>query len=229
MINGGNKKLRFQAIDILSSNEDPIVQEFLIEEIKKEKSDFISITDAIFFLRQSPKPQHTKLFLELFNQSNDINVRRAAIAGLGSAPESEELLIKVVLDKNEDFKVREASALSLHNLNHELMNDLAAQIIAEPEMGEGIKLFRSVSPDSDEVDFKAGLLNMLTFTGELDQLKENEGLKSSLREVIEPNTQNKANFRSTIETIGSAPAEVPTIIEQLAAELLVRLEGNGND
>lgn len=229
LLRNDNKKLRFQAIDILASNEDPIVQEFLIQEINKEKSDFISIPEAIFFLRQSPKHQHAKLFRELFNQSNDINVKKAAIAGLGNDPESKDLLKEVVLNKKEDFKIREAAALSLHSLNHELMNDLAAHIVAEPETGEGIKLFRSVSPDPDEVDFKAGLLNMLTFTGDSDQLRENEELKSSLREVVDPNTQNKASFRSSMEAFDAAPVIGPTILEQMAAELLKRLENNNND
>jgi len=229
LIKDENKKLRFQAIDILASNEDPVVQEFLIEEIKKETNNFISIPDAIFFLRQNPKPQHVELFRELFNQSNDINVKRAAIAGLGNDTKSEGLLKKVVLDDKQDFKVREASALSLHNLNHELMNDLAAEIIAKPEPGEGIKLFRSHNPKPDEVDFKAGLLNMLTFTGDRKKLKENEELKSSLMEVRGSGTQSKANFRSNMELFGTASINEQTIIEKLAAELMDRLESNDND
>ncbi|QOG01122.1 tyrosinase family protein [Flavobacterium sp. MDT1-60] len=229
LIKDENQQLRFQAIEILAAHEDEIVQEFLIEELKKERSEFISKPDAIFFLRESPKPQHVALFRDVFEKSEDLKVRKAAIEGLGDDPHSIELLKKVVTDVDEKFKVREAGALSLHHLDKKAMNDLAAEIIAKPEPGEGIKLFRSLSPDPDEVDFKAGLLNMLTFTGDPKKLKENEGLKSSLMEVMDSGTQNKANFRSNMELFGTASINEQTIIEKLAAELMDRLESNDND
>jgi len=229
LITDNNKKLRFQAIEILASSQDEVVQEFLTDEIEKENSDFISKSDAIFFLRQNPKPQHATLFHKLFEESSDPAVKKAAIEGLGNDLNSVGLLEKVVLDAGESFKIREAGALSLHHLDHEAMNGLAAQILAEPESGDGIKLFRSTSPDVDEVDFKAGLLNMLTFTGDIDRLKQNDELKSSLKEVVDPNTANKANFRSSFEAFTAAPMAGPTIIEQMAAKLLIRLEGNDNE
>lgn len=227
LITDKNQKLRLKAIAILASAEDAVVQEFLVEEVKKEKSDFISKPDAIFFLRQSPKPQHAQLFKELFFENKDTDIRKAAIEGLGNDPDSEGFLKKVVLDEKEDFKIREASALSLHNLNHELMNDLAAQIITEPESGANIKLFKNIAPDQGEVDFKAGLLNMLTFTGDINRMKQNEELKVSLKEVTDPGLGNKAKkFLSTFETFKNKPVTGPTIIEQMAAKLLNRLEGN---
>ncbi|WP_373515342.1 tyrosinase family protein, partial [Persicitalea sp.] len=224
-----NRKLRFQAIDILAASEDEIVQDFLISELKKEQSEFISKTDAIFFLRQNTKPQHAALFRKLFEESNDPEVRKAAIQGLGNDPDAIELLKKVVQDIDENFKIREAGALSLHHLDHETMNAVAEKIVAEPESGDDIMLFRSSSPDPDEVDFKTGLLNMLTFTGDVNRLKENEGLKSTLKQVVDPSTGNKANFRSSFELLAAAPSVGPTIIEQMAAKLLNRLEGNDNE
>lgn len=229
LLKGSESKLRYQAMDILASQQDEVLQEFLIEELQKEESEFISKPDAILFLRENPKPQHADLFRKLFEDSNDREVRKAAVEGLGNAPDSAELLKKVVLDSGEDFKIREAGALSLHHIDDETMNNLAAQIIAEPESGDGIKLFRSIRPEPDEVDFKAGLLNMLTYTGEPEQLKANEVLKSSLREVVGSDTQYKANFRSSIEAFASAPVDGPTIVEQLAAKLLSKLESNNDE
>ncbi|WP_316839195.1 tyrosinase family protein [Pedobacter gandavensis] len=229
LIDNQNKKLRFQAIGILTANQDSVVQKFLIDEINKTESDLISKSDAIFFLRQNPKPQHASLFLELYNQSKDPEVKRAAIAGLGNDPESKQLLIKIVLDGEEDFKIREAAALSLQHLDHEKMNDLAAEILLKPKKGNGIKLFKSVSPTTDEVDFKAGLLNMLTFTGDINSLKQNEGLKNSLNELVATKTSNKAKFLSSVESVSAVPLAGPTIIEQMAAKLLKRLEGNHNE
>ena len=232
LLTGTEHQLRFQAIDILASQQDEILQEFLVEELKKEQkeqSEFISKPDAIFFLSENPKPQHAALFRRVFKESNDPKVRKAAIEGLGNDPDATELLKNVVQDNSEDFKVREAGALSLHHLDHETMNDLAAKIVAQPESGDGIMLFKSSSPNPDEVDFKAGLLNMLTFTGDVNRLKKNEGLKSTLREVVDPSTGNKANFRSSFEMATAAPSTGPTIVEQMAAKLLSRLEGNDNE
>lgn len=221
-----DQKLRFQSINVLASNQDPVVQDFLISEISREESDLISIPDAIFFLRQNPKPQHAKLFTELFEQSNDPAVMEAAIAGLANDPGSKELLKKTVLDENEALKIREAAATSLHNLDHKLMNDLAAQILVKPESGDGIKLFKSSSPNPNEVDFKAGLLNMLTFTGDINSLKQNEGLRSSLTELVNTDTTDKKKFISSFEAFTAAPSAGSTIIEKMAAKLLNRLEGN---
>jgi hypothetical protein len=229
LLRSSEPQLRFQSIDLLASQQDEVVQEFLVEELKKDSSNFISKQDAIFFLRENPKPNHAKIFRQLIGENKDTNIRKAAIEGLGNDPESEGFLKEVVLNDSEDFKVREASALSLHNLNHELMNELAAQIIAKPEPGEGIKLFRSTDPDPDEVDFKAGLLNMLTFTGDVNKLKNNEELKSSLREVNLPSTQNKANFKTTLEAFTDKSIEEPTILEQMSKKLLTRIESKSNE
>ncbi|MCP9752787.1 tyrosinase family protein [Ferruginibacter sp. HRS2-29] len=246
MLYRDNLKLRHQAFEILASQGDEVVEEILSKEvakaiknkqaenieIKKAKRDnntIITLIEAIFLLRYNPKNQHAGLFRKLVTGNHNEKTRKAAIEALGNDPESAELLKAVVTDPNESFKIREASASSLHNLNHELMNELAAQIIAKPEPGEGIKLFRSTSPNPDEVDFKAGLLNMLTFTGDINALKDNEELKSSLREVESPSTQNKANFKTSLEAFTTIGTDEPTILEQMAKKLLTRIESNSNE
>ncbi len=229
LLNDENKKLRFQAIDILAASDDAVVQKFLVEELQKDQSKFISKTDAIFFLRQNTKPQHSALFLRVFEESSDPKVKKAAIEGLDNDPQVIDLLRKIVEDKDENFKVREAGALSLHHLDHEAMNDLAARIIAEPESGDGIMLFKSSTPEPEEVDFKAALLNMLTFTGDVNRMKKNEDLKNTLKEVVAPSTANKENFRSTFEIMRISPPTGPNIIEQMAVKLLNRLEGTDNE
>lgn len=216
--------LRHPSIEILSANEDETVQEFLVEELKKDQSAFISKKDAIAFLTQNPKPQHAKLFTDTFKQSEDEEVKAAALKGLANDPNSAELLEKVVLDDQERFKVREAGALALHQINHKTMNELAAKIIATPEI-EGHKIFfTSFAPDPDEVDFKAGLLNMLTFTGDINRLKRNEDLKSSLKQVIVQSADKKSNFFGSTERMDAKKMESSTIIEKMASKLLDKLE-----
>ena len=224
LITDSNQQLRIQAIDILAAHEDEVVQEFLREEIRKEQSELISKQDGIFFLRQNTKPQHADLFREIFEASTDIEVRKAAIEGLDQDPESVGFLQEVVMNKQEAFKVREAGAFALHHINHETMNDLAAQIISEPESESPNMLFASTTPDPDEVDFKAGLLNMLTFTGDMDRLKQNEDLKASLNQVMNQSPSDRANFLGSFETSTDTPSESPTIIEQMATRLLKRLD-----
>ena len=226
LIKDNNQKLRFKAIDFLASNQDEEVQNFLVGEIEKDNSTLISKKDAIFFLRQNPKPEHAKLFKDLFDKDNDPEVKKAAIKALGNDPGSVELLEEVVEDKDKkhNFKIREAAASSLHNLDPELMNDLAAQILVTPESGPGIKLFRSTKPNGDEVDFKAGLLNMLAFTGDFDKLRGNDKLKENLEEVGSQHSDNKSLFKSTFELNRPTHAEEQTIIEQLAQKLLARIQ-----
>lgn len=221
-------KLRFQAIKSLVESGDEIVQEFLVEEALKDESVLISRKDALDLLAQNTKPQHAQLFRKLFNQSRDPEVKKAAIEGLGNDPDSVELLKKVVLDKSEQFKVREAGALSLHHLDHRTMNELATQIITELPNTAKIKFLESAIPDPEEVDFKAGLLNMLTYTADLNQLKQNNGLKMSLKQVIDPLADDKISFKSTLEAFTALPLKDPTVIEQMAAKLLNILDNNEN-
>jgi tyrosinase len=221
-------KLRFQAMSILVESDDEIIQEFLVEEIRKGQSEFISKKDAISLLAQNIKPQHAPLFREVFETDSDPEVRKAAIEGLANDPESSDLLQKVVLDKEESFKIREAGALSLHHIDHETMNDLAADIIAEPVKSHK-SFFTSSAPEPDEVDFKAGLLNMLTFTGNINRLKDNESLKTSLRQVVDPDNDNKSNFRGSFDAMTAATMDEPTIIEQMAAKLLNKFEASDED
>lgn len=224
LLTSESPKLRFQAIEILAAADDGVVQEFLVGELKKDEGEFVSKPDAIFFLRQNTKPQHAKLFLELFNQSSDSDVRKAAIEGLDNDPNSIDLLERTVLDEQEDFKVREAGALSLHHIDHEKMNEVAAQIIAKPENEGGKVFFTSFAPAPGEVDFKTGLLNMLTFTGDSNRLKQNEGLKASLQHVIDRGTVDRSDFRGSFETMSEAPLDAPTVLEKMATKLLNRLE-----
>jgi tyrosinase len=227
-LNSEHVRLREEAVRILSANEDPVVQEFLIEQIQSEEAGLFSKIDALSFLRQNSKNQHAQLFKEVFEKEENENIRMEAIAGLANDKESSFLLRNVVLNSNESYKVREVGALALHYQDRKSMNDLAAQIVSEPEMGDGIKLFRSNSPNSDEVDFKATLLNMLVYTGDIIQLERNEELKASLREVIDPATDNKAKFLSSTEAFSEIPSDGPTVLERMAKELLTRIEGNGD-
>jgi tyrosinase len=230
-----NVKLRKQAFEILASQGDGEVEEILYTLAKNElkgesnNSALISTVDTLFLLRQNPKNQHAGIFYKLAEESQNTEIRKAAIAGLDNASEYKDYLKKVVKDQSEDFGIRWVGAQSLHHLDAETMNDLAAKIIAETESGDGIKMFSSVSPKPDEVDFKAGLLNMLTFTGDVNLLKKDEGLKSTLKELVELSTDNKANFRSSFETFMAVHPAGHTIIEQMATKLLNRLEGTDNE
>ena len=169
------------------------------------------------------------MFRELFEGSEDPEVRKAALAALGNDPESAEMLKDVVLDESENFKVREAGALSLHHLDPNTMNDLAAKIIAEPEREAGMAMFSSSEPDSDEVDFKAGLLNMLAFTGNANRLKENEGLKGNLKKLTDTRAEGRSSFGASIASSeegpdGNGADNRLSTAEQMAAKLLKKLE-----
>ncbi|WP_326981953.1 tyrosinase family protein [Chryseobacterium sp. MYb264] len=233
-----NVTLRRQAFEILASQGDGKVEEILYAQVQNElknENDYsalISTVDALFLLRQNPKNQHTGIFYKLAEESQNTEIRKAAIAGLDNAPEYEDYLREIVKNKSEGFEIRWAGAKSLRHLDAEAMNDLAVKIVAKPEGedGDGMKLFRNSNPDPDEVDFKAGLLNMLTFTGDVSRMRENENLKSILKEVIDPSAGNKANFRSSFEVFAAEPlSSEPTIIEQMAARLLDRIEGTNHE
>jgi hypothetical protein len=225
LIRSSDEQLRFQAIDILAAHDDEVVQEFLVEEIQKEGSALIPKPDAIFFLSQINKPQHARLFREQFEKSSDPEIRKAALEGLGNDPASADLLTQVVMDKSESFKVREAGALSLHHLDIETMNSLAAELVVEktPEVRNMLLGSPEDVPDPDEVSFKASLLNMLAFTARAESLNDMGELKSTLRGVVAPGDVTAKLLRSATPSAESIP-QSPQIIEQLAAKLLRRIE-----
>ncbi|WP_298754883.1 tyrosinase family protein [uncultured Psychroserpens sp.] len=231
LITNENEQLRSVAIEVLSANEDNIVQEFLVTELQKEESAFLTKENAIAFLTQTLKPEHSKLFMKIFAESDNDDVKSSALRGLANDPNSAEFLKKVLLDKTISFKLREASALAFHHMDHVSMNNLAAEIIAKPENGTGIKIFTSNQPNPDEVDFKSGLLNMLAFTAEVSQIKQGSELKSTLEELIDPKTTNKINFISTVESFNKSTVDDSgqTDIEKLARKLLDKLKEENDD
>ncbi len=245
LLNKDNAKLRNQAFEILASQGDEVVEEILFKELvkatinepseemrifKRDRSNNtkISLIDAIFLLRNNPKNQYTGLIRKLVTGNHDDEIRKAAIEGLGNDSESSDLLERIILDNQESFKVRIAGAFSLHHLDPIRMDKLTVQIINNSDRIEGVNFLKNATSDPYEEDFKAGLLNMLRFTSDT-RLFNDKNLKASLKEVVDTGITNKASFRSSIEAFDVAPVEGPTIIKQLAAELLKRLESNSND
>lgn len=187
-------------------------------------------------MRQNTKPQHAKLFRALFEQSKDPEVRKAAIEGLGNDPDSIDLLEKTVLNDQESFKIREAGALSLHHVDSEKMNGLAARLLTEPVAEGGLEMLRATStPDPDEVNFKAGLLNMLAFTEDIGRLRQDKGLKASLEQVVDKGAGERSDPTGSLEGLSNLDAitdetsREPTIIEQMAAKVLKRFEASDDD
>jgi tyrosinase len=239
LIRGKNLSLRLIACEILASQNDGVAIDFLYEQASNARPNavkyfsgskpLVSAANAILLLRLNPKDQHTDLYNKIIKENKDTEVRVAAISGLSNASEYKEDLEQIFKDESEEDKIRWASAKTLLHLDRDRMINLAAQNIAESKSGDIIKLFRSVTPDSDEVNFKAGLLNMLTYTGDVERLKQNEGLKSTLKEVVDSSIGNKTNFRSSSEAFNTAPFSKPTTIEHMAAKLLSRLEMSDNE
>ncbi|NQX38824.1 Common central domain of tyrosinase [Pedobacter steynii] len=221
--------LRSQSIEILSANQDEAVQEFLVEDLSKEENALMPKKDAIAFLAQNPKPQHTDLFLKAFEQDNNEEVKIAALKAMGKDQASVDLLKNVVL-KGKSFKIREAGALALHQLDTETMNNLAVQIITQPAKGIHKTFFSNLAPG--EADFKAGLLNMLTFTGDINQLKQNDSLKTSLSNVKNADNDNKSGFSKTFKTAvdsASVTADItdePDMMDLMATKLLRKFDAD---
>lgn len=224
LLKNENNQLRLDAIEILAAHEDEVVQEFLVEEVQKEKSEFISKKDALFFLSQGVKNHHVKLFLEVFEKDTDEQVQKGVIEGLGNNLESYEFIKAVLLNKKQSYIVREAAALSLHNLNYKETNEIAIQILLDYEDNQGdIKLFENKNPKSAEVNFKAGLLNMLIYTASVSLLEGQDELKGILQELIKSDPEIKSEFLTSLERQGLTDRGDEVIIEILAENLVERM------
>ena len=175
--------------------------------------------------------KHTKIFQKFAQKGNDTELRKLAIAGLDNDLESKDLLEEIVKDNSEDPSVRMTSANALHSLDSVFMNNLAAKIIAKPEKGDGIALFKSIKPSPNEVDFKTGLINMLTFTGNKNKLNKNSGLRIALTELVNTDSKSKSNFKgsleiSSFEKKASVSKSNISAIDYLASGLLKKLDIN---
>jgi tyrosinase len=229
LLNSKLSILRFQAIEILSLHGDKVAQDFLVTEVKKDQSSFISKKDAIVFLSIGLKPEHATLFKKISKESKDEEVKAAAIRGLANAPGSSDLLKKVILDKEAHYKVREAGAFALHNLDYNAMQEAAAQVIIdhsdENNKDSNEMAFSNPSSDSDEVTFKAGLLNMLLFTADHRELNKNTVLKGSLEKISNQSTDKNATRSNRIDESSNESSA----IEQLAAKLLSKFTESDKD
>lgn len=228
MLQSNNPQFRFQAMDILSSHEDQEAQSMLVNSIElesNEESSIVSKRDALFFLRQSTKQQHTELLRKIIEKNTDTDdIRAAAIEGLANDPESIELIEKVVLDSKEPYKVRTAGALAMNFADNAKAVRLSAQVTVSEKSQGGIRAFQNDPPTPEEVDFTATLLNIMTYTTEdFSRLKADQDLSATLQEIIDPKTENKVNFITTLEMGTDSRGDGQTVIEQMAGELLSRI------
>lgn len=228
LIKSNNQILRTQAFEILSSFGDHNIQDILVKEIQEPDNKLLNKSDAIFLLRQSAKNQHTKLFRNIIENTNENpETKIEAIKGLVTEKDSDKLLLNVLMNNTEDVRLRDATMKPLWHINQELTFELAPKILLESKELEGINIFSQEIPDPIEVNFKTTLLGILMQTP-VSKLRENDELINSLRELIDTDSTMKLSYKNVREnSLEESTVHQDAInIEKVAIKLLNKIEDN---
>lgn len=170
LLKSRNVEIRNLAIEILSIHGDPVVQDFLKEKLNQEEVDDTDVVDALFFLSFDHKNEHLSIFKEQLEKTESAKIKAAAAEALGGDLSSQNFLLKTLENENEPEEVRIACIDSLYRLQSENANENAVNLIKKMGTGEMVL--------SEKLTIR--LLNMINFTGNIDEIKNDEAFTQSL-------------------------------------------------
>ena len=170
VIEDPDASLREQALEILAQRKDEYVQRRLLEGLKDSSQALVSPGKAVQLLGYDIHAEHYSLLRDMVQNPPSPEAKEEAVRLLASDPNSKELLTRIVENKDEYRRVRNASAAALQSLAPAEFKEQAKQIVYDPE-------------EYDEL--RATAINALTLFADqetLDQDSELTGRVEQLRE-----------------------------------------------
>ena len=147
--------IRQAAIEILALEKDEYVQRRLNEGLDDPSKALVSPEKAVQLLGQDVHAELYPRLREIIQNPPSPAAREEAVRLLAGDPESRELLVNLVRDKDEELKVRTLSAAALQSLDPVEFTEQAKQIVLD---------------DTEDVDLRLTGLTGLTHFGDQPSL-----------------------------------------------------------
>ena len=141
-------ELRRRAIGILAREKDEYIQRRLLEGLEGTSKALVPAAKAIQFLGYDVHAEHYPLLRKIVEKPPNQAAKKEAMRLLAADPSSEDLMLRILKDKDEKSDVRRLSAVALQSL-------APAKVAAEA--------LRMVADDDEDDALRALLLNTLTY------------------------------------------------------------------
>jgi FOG: HEAT repeat len=174
--------VRQAAIEILALEKDEYVQRRLNEGLDDPSKALVSPEKAVQMLGQDVHAELYPRLREMIQNPPSPAAREEAVRLLAGDPNSKELLVNLVRDKDEDLKVRTLSAAALQSLDPVEFTDQAKQIVLDDTEDEDLRLtgLTGLTHFGDQ----PSLIPDLEFMKGLERLR-NESTSDQLKEAID--------------------------------------------
>ena len=123
--------LRQAVIEILALEKDEYVQRRLLEGLDDASKALVSPEKAVQLLGHDVHAELYPRLREIVQNPSNPQVREEAVRLLAGDPDSKELLVNLMRNKDEDPKIRTLSAVALQTLDPAAFADQAKQIVID--------------------------------------------------------------------------------------------------
>jgi uncharacterized protein (UPF0147 family) len=163
--------VRQAAIEILALEKDEYVQRRLNEGLDNPSKALVSPEKAVQLLGQDVHAELYPRLREMIQKSPSPAAKEEAVRLMAGDPDSKELLVNLVRDKDEDLKIRTLSAAALQSLDPLEFTEQAKQIVLGLTGLTGLTHFGDQPSLIPDLEFTQGL-QRLRNESTSDQLKE---------------------------------------------------------
>jgi uncharacterized protein (UPF0147 family) len=140
IVDDPDTKISQAAIEILALEKDEYVQRRLNEGLDDPSKALVSPEKAIQLLGQDVHAELYPRLREIVQNAPSPAAREEAVRVLAGDPESQELLVNLLRDKEEDLKIRTLSAVALQSLDPAEFTEQAKQIVIDDTEDESLRL-----------------------------------------------------------------------------------------
>jgi len=136
---GTDPQLCEAALGVLAAEKDPDTQKLLQRGLEDAKFALVPPAKALQLLSYDDHANISELALSLFNQTDDLGVKEAALRVLATDAKSQDLFAKLLEDKSQPVSLRTLSATGLNFLNPQRFADVARTIVMDDSESEDIR------------------------------------------------------------------------------------------
>jgi len=170
--------LKSRAIEYLALEQDEYIQQRLLEGLEDPKKKIVKPEVAIQLLAYDLHADYYPTLRKIVENPPNKRSKKEALRNLAADPDSADLLLKCLNDKNEDKETRHVCAVGLQSLNPEALQRSVKQLITDPK---------------EDKELRVALLNTMSYTPDTKIIDEDPEFQSKL-DSIEKKSSSR-NFK----------------------------------
>jgi HEAT repeat protein len=180
IIDDSDVSLRQQALEILAQRKDEYAQRRLLEGLRDPSEALVPPEKAIQLLGYDIHAEHYPILREMVQNPPSLEAKQEAVRLLAADPNSKDLLMERLQDKDEARDVRIASAAALQSLVPAEFEEQAKQIVLD---------------DDEYDDLRATAINALAHFADQEALSQDAELTRRIEQLREETPSEEVDRR----------------------------------